>query len=307
MYNEEVKMQYLNSFESEIKPIIKARLQKAAFYEELLQKDMYAMSSAEALDMFTTFNLSSLQSLRGYVRDCRKYVDWCVDQGLTETNNLRQIKQKQLEQCVSPFKKASRFIPYETVTGLIQNLINPMDKAIVWGLYFGLNGEGSKELVLLREQHLHPDRETVSIPEPLSKPERMEIYMPKEIQELFLEAMNTYTYIDFKGRTLPLEGDGIVKVFTMKKEGKIETSDLNKARMRIVERLRKFNNIYGISNLSITTLTASGMIKMIRDLAQKANMTANDFINTEGFQQVRTQYNIQMITPQFRINYKDYL
>lgn len=315
MYNAEVKIAYLKTIKSpEERVIEKSKLTKATFYEELIGKDVAHMTTEQLLDMYCFFNLSSLPSLKGYHYVVQRYVKWCVSQGLVEpsaTLASENITMEMLDQCISPFRKTSKYIEHEIVHDLTEELANPMDKAIIQGIYNGICGEGVRELILLRREHIDMNNELVSVPY-LKKDGTVGISriipIPKKVLQTFVEAFSADTYVDFKNRHLKVYGNGLIKRFNNSGGDCLSTGDeIIQARRRITERLKKFGAVYGVDNLTVQALKISGIVYCIKKEASNYGMTDTEIVASDKFESIKNKFGIKTDNQMFLKRYKDYL
>lgn len=314
MFNQELKMIYLNTFDQTDRIIERSRLKKPEDYEQLLGKDLSEMSLEEIKTMFAYCNFSSAIVGYKYVDSFKRYTQWCIDTGkiANKENPYNQITHSMVELAISPFLRNSKYIEFDIIQGLVSDLKNAMDKAIVLGIYNGLLGEGLKEIILLRKEHISVEDNLVKVPQKIENgiitTGRVVSFDP-QIISILLQAMDETVYMDFKGRMLDLVGDGIVKNIVLKREIKEkETSnEMFRAKIRVTDRLKKFATIYSIPALSPKNLWRSGLIYNIKQAANTYGVDPLEFIKTDYFKDIKNQYGINMNVYDFKTRYKDYL
>lgn len=314
MYNEEIKLQYLDTVASpEERAIKKSRLSKAAVYEELIGKDVSQMTIEEMCTMYSFFNLSSLVSLQMYHYAIQQYIKWCVDNGYADKAALEassSILQDQLKQCISAFRRTSKYIGHDVIEDLTCLLPNPMDQAIVQGVYNGICGEGMQELILLHREHVDESVGMVGVP--CLKGDgtigiNRTIMVPEDVIQIFLKAFAADTYTDLKFREWPLYGEGLIKnIYPPDTELTIE-DEIRLSKRRIIEHIAKMKTAYKIGNLTVQALKISGIIHCITQTAEDLGMTKAQVVNSEHFNSIKEKYGIATDSKLFMKRYKDYL
>lgn len=308
-----MKSTYLDTLNKADRAIEKSRLKRASDFESLVSKDLSEFTLDEAKSMISFCNFSSAPSAMLYVQTFRSYTNWCIATGKYAGPNVyEQINIAMVEQCISTFKRKSKYIEEDVVLSLVKQLENAIDKAIILGIYNGLLGENMREISLLRREHINTEDCSIKVPIDLKQGEIItgrEIILPKEVITVLLEAMDQTFYVNARKRNIELTGLGIVKEAIRKWEPpKTDLEVLIRYRRRIIDRLKKFSDLYDIPNLSAQNLWFSGVINSIKKTAQKEDIAYLEVVGKEiYFNPIRLQYGITTTGSAFINRYKDYL
>lgn len=156
LFNPEVKVEYLESFEKQETAYITSFIFiKAKKTEKLLNKDIYEMSKNELGMVMKGQAASSADSAYIKAVQLEQYIDWAIKTGKT-INNLNPLSDINKRVWASEFVatyKSSAFTR-EQILDMCEDLVNYVDRAVLLAIFEGISGEGYSELLNLRSQDL---------------------------------------------------------------------------------------------------------------------------------------------------------
>ena len=137
MYNEEVKetfLQYLideEGYTEETVHVFRFVFYKSYDVEDVLQKDMYDFNMSELKQVLLNANKSTLNSVRAFASMIKKYIDWAIRTGLTNSNinPMEMFTVSDYEECIDKSRKL--FISEEELIEIEDQLVNYQDKVIL--------------------------------------------------------------------------------------------------------------------------------------------------------------------------------
>jgi len=308
-----MKSTYLDTLNETDRAIEKSRLKRASDFESLIGKDLSELTLDEAKSMISFCNFSSVPSAMLYIQTFRSYTNWCIATGkCTGPNVYEEINIAVVEQCISTFKRKSKYIEADVISALVSQLDNVMDKAIILGIYNGLLGENIRELSLLRREHINTKSCLIKVPADLEQGKIItgrEIVLPKEVIDVLLKAMDQTFYVNVRNRNIELTGQGIIKEPVRKWEPpKTDLEMLLRYRRRIMDHLKKISDLYDVPNLSAQNLWFSGVISNIKKVAQKEGIPYLEVVGKEiYYKPIWLQYGLSIEAYIFANRYKDYL
>lgn len=149
MFNEQVKIDCLNYYEGTSSSVgLKKIFTISAPYEEKYQKDLCNFVYDEISIIMLELNSPSIISARTYLSYLRRYIDFCIDKGLSidGINHTIEFLGEDLSKFVNRFKMEGGFFSEAEIQGIAKSLNNPMDSMMILGLFEGLT---AKELCWL--------------------------------------------------------------------------------------------------------------------------------------------------------------
>ena len=126
---------------------VRAILRRAAEWENKLNKSFYTFDKAEALDMFKSahaISVVSLQNANLTLKHAARYY-----QNKVGGNVYEGIGKYDLEECVDKDKKSGLIFTKEEIEDIQGQLLNWVDKSILFLLFEGTGGEKLSELTFM--------------------------------------------------------------------------------------------------------------------------------------------------------------
>jgi integrase len=148
LYNPEIKMDYLNTFDNEQSKITIAYiLYKAKDIEEIYAKDLYEFDIEEIKNVLHNTNPLNRMIAKTNGLMISNYISWAIEKGLKKSN-LNPLADKSVEwyeQFVDKSKKI--FWSDEEIRNIIKKCVNAQDQVIIQLIFFeGVSGYALSEL-----------------------------------------------------------------------------------------------------------------------------------------------------------------
>src|SRR5579875_26870 len=163
LYNEEIKERFLSQYENEdTRKTIRNVFQKTELVERVLEKDIFEMNLTElgkCIENTTPFTKNVSISTGRFLSN---YISYCTKQGLRQSNinPLKGIDNNWYDQFVS---KNKIHYSYDEFFGLLEELPNGQDQALLALIWHGIMGEGFEELRQLKFEDVKWDKNTVFV------------------------------------------------------------------------------------------------------------------------------------------------
>lgn len=315
-YNEELKKRYLEEkkFKSDIQyGNIERILLKVARFEKELDKDASTFSVSEVEDMLKCLNFASTYSFNNFRSQMFKYTEWCMRQNLVDNymNSYDTARVGKASRYINVIKAKRKMITRKELLSAIEKLNNACDMFAILGLFEGINGENRNEIIRLRTTDIDRDKHIVHIPEyegAKGIKKARNIIVSEKLIDLAFEAADTTKYTALSGRQVVLTDDPtlIFKEFNNSSES---STDFYKGR-RLYFRLTKCLGAIELDDLSINSISDSGKIHMINEIAQKKGIKGKDVLKSqELLSEVEHQFGQEMWLRRssFVSNYDEYL
>ena len=315
-YNEDIKKRYLatRTFKTETQyGNIERMLLKTAKFEKELDKDASAFSVTEVKDMLKRLNFTSIYSCSNFRCQLFKYTQWCISQNIVESyiNSYDSTQVGDAVQYVNVIKSKRKMITRKELLSSIEKLNNASDMYAVLGLFEGLNGENRNEIINLRTTDIDKEKCIIHVPEYKGEKgvkKNRDIKVSEKLVQYAFEAAEMEKYTALSGRQVVLADDPtlIFKEFNNSSES---SSDFYKGR-RLYFRLVKCLGAIGLDDLSINSISDSGKIHMINEIAKKKGISGKDVINSpELLKLVEDQFGQELSARKssFISNYGEYL
>lgn len=282
MYNKEIKetfLQYLideEGYTDETVHVFRFVFYKSYDVEDILQKDMYDFNMSELKQVLLNANKSTLNSVRAFGSMLKKYIDWAIRTGLTNSNiNPMDIfTTKDYEECIDKSRKL--FISEEELIDIEDQLVNYQDKVILRLLFEGANGYEVSELINLKKYDVDYENKRLRLYDGKSG-ERF-ITVSDRCLNIIEKAINEKVYYARNGDKTSAHGkseyeyfetDHVIKnVLTGRTKG---AADKN----IIYRRMYMIKEIFDMPHLTIKNIWRSGMIKMTVDLYKEEGELTN--------------------------------
>lgn len=152
-YNPELKMAFLEDIEGDItRKIFSSKLSIISKEEHLKGKDLYDMSLREIKDVMYALTATTSTASYGNAIKIKDYIDWMFDHGY-KTSNLNPFDSvidmvEWSKQFVITFRRS--FFTRRDILDMCNSLYNYVDKALLLGMFEGINGKGYSEILNLQ-------------------------------------------------------------------------------------------------------------------------------------------------------------
>lgn len=154
-YNHFFKQEFISQYEGETqKTIIKSLFKKSKSLEEAFDKDLYNFTDKELELLLYAFQSPSKNTISTYLNFIRKYIDYSIEKGnrISNINLARLFTYDKLEKYLYKYKL--KFLDRDRMEVVLESLYNDNDKAVIWALFFGINGKEYGELANLTLQDI---------------------------------------------------------------------------------------------------------------------------------------------------------
>ena len=130
---------------------VRATLNRAVEFEAKFSKPFYQFTTEEALEMYKSVHAISVVSLQNNNLVLKHAARWFAYQYKKNVNNTYEEMTKELlNEVVDVEKQKSLILSREDVEDVIEQLLNWIDKCIVWLLFYGVGGHLLKELTFMQ-------------------------------------------------------------------------------------------------------------------------------------------------------------
>lgn len=129
---------------------VRAALNRALEFEKKFQKAFYEFTEDEVLEMYASINAISVRSLQNINLILKHASRWILhSQGQDIVNIYDDITKELIQRCVNVSKKEGLILSKEQLTDIQNDLLNYVDKAILFLLFEGVGGHKLKELMFM--------------------------------------------------------------------------------------------------------------------------------------------------------------
>lgn len=262
--NEDRKQRYI---EETFNRIVNAYFQKAAPYEEKYNKDLAEFGAREITDFYKLTCSPSVDFLNNINCQFRQYTSWCQAQNMLSDNqnHYNEIDYKILMSCVNIGLLKDRIITREKLLKLIATFNeNPVDQFIPLAIFEGICGDRCEELLALRKVDAVNGYCYIK--------KDVKILMSLELLKYARQAVDEYTYYNSasigKRKEFPLDknDDHIIKKVVTHggQDDEVHYSTIQK-------KLRRMQDILGVSGFTVKALKESGRIHLITETMKQYN------------------------------------
>lgn len=172
MYNEEIKMRYLDALvsgaitSSEQTSITQIRsvFNLTKNHEQKFGKDLGEFSKEEVIQTFTEDEDRSPRTIYTYSMRVKRYCEWyaaTIKPGVVQVDwniSLKELKERQQSLNSSSENNKPKIISKDLIDRLVEIQQNPIQKLILSGLYYGLCGNYYSNLTTLKISNIIGDR-----------------------------------------------------------------------------------------------------------------------------------------------------
>lgn len=285
MYNENIKKEYIDSYErtknSHNNVLTLERIfRRIEGHEKILNKDVGNFTVNDILEMLPIFESKSAESLQVRVSLLRSYTDWFISHGLSIDfqNHFNEIQFSDLKRYVYENK---RYIAPSVLEDIVINLKNASDEVMVRGLYEGFDMNDLSEMTL---NQVDSENNCVHLmSRDITCSDQLIAAIKKSITEIEYNLYGAIRYSTIH----ELESTYVIKDLQS-----IRLTNDREASLR--RRLIKIKDNLEHSNLGLNNLRNSGLINEIihliinNDLIEKPKR----FCDLEEFDNILKKYNL---------------
>lgn len=294
LYNAEVKIRYLDTFENETsKEIISYPFLKSRDTEEEFNKDIYEMNELELGGVLTELKASTEYSAYNYTTKLEHYIDWAIENGYRK-NNINPLtlidKKEWSKQYVAKYRQS--VFSREQILEMCEGLANWTDRAILLGLFEGISGEGYNEILNMRTKDITETENGYEVKLYDKDGKSRTIQITDQLAK-FLYKADEQTHYENKNGTSEgrqalspfVESELIFKKSARgKQEGSLDLFFINR-------KFQMFKELFEHKYLKPRDIIRSGMMNMAHELYQKDGEA-----KTEHLREIGDHYNTTLMT-----------
>lgn len=129
---------------------VRATLNRALEFEKKFNKVFYEFTEDEVIDMYKVVDAISVRSLQNINLILKHAARWILHNQKKEIDNIYdKITKDVIQQCINVQKKDNLVISKEQLIDIQNDLLNYVDKAILFLLFEGVGGYKLKELMFM--------------------------------------------------------------------------------------------------------------------------------------------------------------
>lgn len=129
---------------------VRAALNRALEFEKKFQKAFYEFAENEVVEMYKSVNAISARSLQNINLTLKHAARWMLHNQKKDIGNIYdRITKDIIQECVNAEKKDNLVISKEQLVDIQNDLLNYVDKAILFLLFEGVGGQKLKELMFM--------------------------------------------------------------------------------------------------------------------------------------------------------------
>jgi hypothetical protein len=274
MYNEELKNRFLSQRRPTTQKHLKYLLNRAELTEQVINKDIYEMSSSEVDSLIRSFSPKSRSTVDVIISAFRNYITWCIEQGYVpdRINYFDTIGGKDLEKYIDKMAAENKYITYEQLLEIENLCANAQDAAIPELPFIGIKGEEAAEMLNLKFSNVQRDK--------IILPDR-EIPISDRTYELIMDAYNQTEYLRNNGNVSESARSTIMHLntsdFILKSSGKNKVGALTYP--ALLMRMARIKDYFDNPYITINNLWVSGQINLAKQIKEeKGELTKDDYI-----------------------------
>jgi len=274
-YDEELKNRYIE-YKEEVtilpEGFAKRIFDSANEFENNLRKDVSCFTFYEILDMYKTWNETSLSVLSSKNSFLCNYAQWCLQQNLIpdSQNHFEEVNTEILRGCLNIALKDKQIMNRGEVIDLARSLNNPCDGFLVLGLFEGICGIAFSEFYDIKIGDFSIENNDIFI----SLNSGRKIHISNDLYNMALNAEQETRYYSIGADTSFefIPSDKIMKDFPNTANFKDNFSQ------RIASKIRRNMKYKGIPYVTSNTLKESGKIDFIKRKALEKGMSTKQYL-----------------------------
>lgn len=268
MYKKEDKARFMEQLATDsVKKMYKSIFNRAAAFEDELNKDIAQLSPDECMNLIASLNPKSLGHASTLIGQLEAYTKWAMETGMVTRNSWVLIdidddfvKHSFLRRNVKDLEELTHVVDV--------GLSVPFDKYVVYLLYMGVMGDDFTELALIKDDDVNKTERTITT--------KRRIYT--DIPEPLFALINKHDFYE-ETRKRDYESPYFIKPHYTKR---LEGNPINyQAVHRVFRKLNKnFNQTYpdNQKEYTPTTIWRSGFYNSLYKIEQqKGGLVVDDF------------------------------
>lgn len=304
MFNEDLKKRFIKERKEEVvlpHRYLECQFSKTSEMEIALNKDISSFTYYEIVEYYKLLNLTSVNVITVMNSQFSMYTDWCLQQNLVKDgqNHFLEVKLSDFLDCLNKGYVSKKIITKETLYKRIEQLPNARDAFVLLGLFEGLSGKESCELVKLRPEDVNGNN--------LSLCTGRTIKVSDKLIELIHACQEEQQYISLTGhrlRVFPLAYTGYV----LKDYPNVKSDSAFQGGRRIYNIVRRSLEYFDEKNvMTANDIANSGKINMIKERSAALKMAFEEYIYSDYVQEIEEQFNCDIKKKAFILKYEDYL
>lgn len=257
-------------------------LNKVQTTERDVGKEITEFSQEEILSMYRKFNLTSVNTLQNYNNYLRAYCDFVIYKTNNGTNHFVGINKEMLKTCIDEDTRKNKYITYEHLKQIEEDLLNYTDAAILECLWNGIAGKELSDLTYLEREQLDENKMEIN----LKSGRTIKIY--PRLYKLLDGAFKETDLVCYGETTRVKKVNGYGKLYKVRDNAYKDSSSV---RFRWVYRKIMIARDYvGLPNMSMKTLQGSGMLHYIKQGMERTGLGLREFLGTKSGENLMEQY-----------------
>lgn len=257
-------------------------LNRVAKIEKEKDKNIISFSEQEILEMYRSFNLTSVHTLQNYNNYLKAYCDFIIYKTNDGNNNFTGINKDVLKTCVNEDMRKNKYISYEQLQNIEAELLNFTDAAILECLWHGISGKELTDLTHLERSQVDQDRMEIVF----NDGRIIKIY--PRLYDLLDSAFDEIEYMCYGEDINVKRVEGKNQLYKVRDNA---YKDTDSVRFRWVYRkIIIIRDYVGLPNLSMKSLQGSGMLHHIKEGMRGTDYNLREFLNTENGANIMEQY-----------------
>lgn len=290
LYNLPTKERYLNNFNDKTKLAYERILKRASKIERKLNCDLYNFNLEQIKQLLYLLNSTVQSTVASSVNVVKNYIKWAIEQDL-RTDNINPLDAVSTGDFYKKFVDVSEntFFSESEINQIVKKCVNYQDKAVIQGLFEGMNGRRYSELLNAKVEHIQVNDEIIEMElfeDSDSGIESRKIEISNDLYHILKEAALEEEYV---------KNNGLLKSYTRKATNELTKSEFilrtavtTRATTKqgnvasgplVIRRVEKMSDIYSLSKLTPTNIRKSGMLKMAKDLYLERGVLDRDEYN----------------------------
>lgn len=270
---------------------VRATINRALEFEKKFNKAFYEFTEDEVIDMYKTVDAISVRSLQNINLILKHAARWMLHNQKKDINNIYdRITKDLIQECVNVKKKDSLLISKEQLIDVQNDLLNDVDKAILFLLFEGVGGYKLKELMFMDWAQV--SRQDLKIYFRSGKT----IDITPESYELLRRAFNEDELMSF-GTTSRISKVKSLGIYKARFNSLSDNDDITDAgdverRYRFAQRrLILMSNDLGVT-LTSGSVQESGFLHYIKEGMSHSGLEFLEFIKTEECKALARRYDL---------------
>ena len=302
MYNKDQKVRFMETGSNVVQTTMTRIFNLAEMLEILYGKDMYNFTEEQGIELLKTFRSESLESLGVLMSNIISYVDWSIENNLVDDgiNHFREITKEQRDECLS-IKAKDKYYSKQEIMDMLEILKDkPVNQFILLAPWYSVGAKHKDEI-----DNVTIDDIDVNMLHLRSRKGDRKIEIDDLFRRVIIEAQETFVYYSPTFTERQLKGYGAFKICSNSKNDPRIELKINRSFTRVSKLVGR--------DINYNTIRFSSMIHRIKEGAEKAGVTNQDFVfSDEAFKildlfQFRTTLNNAQRQSSFWYKFQNYL